>query len=79
MDASSLVFTVQLDTGSTDLWVDGRGRNIKLTNSTNIAVTETYGMGSTSGTIAFADVRLEGFHVASQGMCPFVWFVRERR
>ncbi|KAM5543324.1 hypothetical protein V8D89_003198 [Ganoderma adspersum] len=61
-------FTVQLDTGSTDLWVDGLGRNITLTNSTNISVNETYGIGSVFGNIAFTGVRLGDFYVPSQGM-----------
>nr|VWO98982.1 Mannitol 1-phosphate dehydrogenase [Ganoderma boninense] len=59
-------FTVQLDTGSTDLWVDGRGRNIKFTNTTNILVNEKYGVGSASGNLSFAGVQLGDFYVPSQ-------------
>ncbi|TBU55658.1 acid protease [Dichomitus squalens] len=59
-------FTVQLDTGSTDLWVDARGRNVKLTNSTTITANETYGQGSASGTINYAELTVGDYVVASQ-------------
>ncbi|PIL33898.1 hypothetical protein GSI_03604 [Ganoderma sinense ZZ0214-1] len=59
-------FTVQLDTGSSDLWVDGRGRNITFTNTTNVPVNETYGKGSAFGKLSFAGVQLGDFYVPSQ-------------
>ncbi|PIL33895.1 hypothetical protein GSI_03601 [Ganoderma sinense ZZ0214-1] len=59
-------FTVLLDTGSSDLWVDGRGRNITFTNTTSIAVNERYGVGLATGNLAFAGVQLGDFYVPSQ-------------
>ena len=65
-----LEFTVQLDTGSTDLWVDGRGRNIKATNTTGIPGNESYGRGGASGVISFAELKVGEYTVSSQG--PFL-------
>ncbi|KAI0737568.1 acid protease [Daedaleopsis nitida] len=59
-------FTVILDTGSTDLWVDARGRDVQLTNTTSIEATEVYGQGQTSGNIAFADLKIGEYAISSQ-------------
>ena len=60
-------FTVQLDTGSTDLWVDGRGRNIKATNTTGIPGNVSYAGGEVSGVISFAELKVGEYTVSSQG------------
>ncbi|THG99797.1 hypothetical protein EW026_g2607 [Hermanssonia centrifuga] len=59
-------FTVQMDTGSADLWVKADSTPIKLTNTTNINVTEAYGAGVASGLIQFAQLELDGFIIPSQ-------------
>ena len=56
-----------MDTGSTDLWVDVRGRNVALTNSTNVTAEERYGEGSAAGTINFAELRVGDYVIPSQG------------
>ncbi|EJF60415.1 acid protease [Dichomitus squalens LYAD-421 SS1] len=65
-------FTVVLDTGSTDLWVDVRDRNIKLTNSTNITAEEGYALGSAAGTINFAELRVGDYLVPSQAFVAVI-------
>ncbi|KAI0642431.1 acid protease [Trametes meyenii] len=60
-----LNLTVLLDTGSSDLIVDLRGRQSKL-NTTNIQAEAGFGKGSVVGTIEFADLQLGGLVVHSQ-------------
>lgn len=59
--------TLYVDTGSFDLVVYPRGRNIKLTNSTNLHVNEIYGIGEAEGDIQFADLRMGDITISSQG------------
>ncbi|KAH9895010.1 acid protease [Cubamyces lactineus] len=59
-------FSVILDTGSSDLWVNLKNRQIFLDNSTNLQVNETFGKGSLVGAIQFADLKLGDFTVQSQ-------------
>ncbi|KAI0645476.1 acid protease [Trametes meyenii] len=61
-----LPLTVVLDTGSSDLWVDLKGRGIELRNNTNLQAEETFGLGSVVGNIAFADLQLGEFTINSQ-------------
>ncbi|KAI0954133.1 hypothetical protein AcW1_006619 [Taiwanofungus camphoratus] len=61
-------FLIQLDTGSSDLWVQlpqGSGQ-IELTNITNITATNTYGIGAVAGPIAFANASLGPHFVPNQ-------------
>ncbi|RPD63486.1 acid protease [Lentinus tigrinus ALCF2SS1-6] len=51
-------FTVSLDTGSTDLWINTKGRNVQLTNQTGITTSITYGVGKVEGPIDFAQVKI---------------------
>ena len=67
-------FTVLIDTGSTDLWVNTTGRSLKLTNSTDLEVTIGYGQGGVDGNIAFAELMIGDFVVPSQGMCSCISF-----
>ena len=60
-------FTVNLDTGSTDLWVNTTGRTIQLTNTTDLEVTIEYGKGSVAGNIDCAELMIGDFTIPSQG------------
>ncbi|EIW62495.1 acid protease [Trametes versicolor FP-101664 SS1] len=59
-------FTVLLDTGSTDLWINSKGIDLVLTNTTNLSVTETYGIGEVHGTLQYAELRVGEYVVPSQ-------------
>ncbi|TBU31743.1 aspartic peptidase domain-containing protein [Dichomitus squalens] len=59
-------FTVQLDTGSSDLWLNTAGRAVQLTNATDLAAEEAYGSGQAAGSIAFAELRIGDFTLPSQ-------------
>lgn len=59
---------MQLDTGSADLWVYLPKTPPKLTNKTSIRVTELYGIGSASGSLAFAELKLGQYTVPYQGL-----------
>ncbi|CAL1714604.1 unnamed protein product [Somion occarium] len=60
-------FPIQLDTGSSDLWIKPPF-NVTFTNQTNIQANLTFGIGAVSGNIAFADVSLGPYHVNSQAL-----------
>lgn len=60
-------FTVQMDTGSSDLWVLPGSTQIPLTETTNITIEESYGSGTASGMIQFAHMEFAGFTVPEQG------------
>ncbi|KAH9935087.1 aspartic peptidase domain-containing protein [Epithele typhae] len=59
-------FVVQLDTGSSDLWLNTTGRNLQFTNTTDLNITSFYGQGSTSGWLSFADMTIGDFSVPGQ-------------
>ncbi len=72
MLASTLIqilldLTLNLDTGSSDLVVILQGRDINLTNSTNVQTGEAFGVGQAIGNVAFADLQLGDFTIQSQG------------
>lgn len=64
---SNTDFRVELDTGSSDLWVYPNATPVQLTNSTNLNATLTYAQGEMSGTILFATVEFGGYTIPSQG------------
>ncbi|KAL1950661.1 hypothetical protein VTO73DRAFT_5785 [Trametes versicolor] len=66
VNLGGLNLTLYVDTGSFDLVVYPRGRNIKLTNSTNLHVNEIYGIGEAEGDIQFADLRMGDITISSQ-------------
>lgn len=59
--------TLNLDTGSCDLVVIRQGRDINLTNSTNVQAFEQFGVGEAIGNISFADLQLGDFTIQNQG------------
>ncbi|OJT05040.1 Vacuolar aspartic protease [Trametes pubescens] len=62
----NVYFTVLLDTGSTDLWINAQGRNVALTNTTDVVASEVYGQGAVQGNIAFAELKVGNYVVPSQ-------------
>lgn len=59
-------FTVQLDTGSSDLWVYAPDQDIKVLNDSKLTTNITYGTGSVSGPIQFAELKVGEYTVPSQ-------------
>ncbi|KAL7280678.1 hypothetical protein ACG7TL_005617 [Trametes sanguinea] len=57
---------VQLDTGSSDLVVNLRGRQLDVNNSTNIHVKAQYVEGEADGVVAFADLQLGNVTISNQ-------------
>ena len=62
-------FKVQIDTGSTDLWVNPSAQKIQTTQKTDVVVSEVYGKGNVTGNVAFAQLEVGGFTVPNQGKC----------
>ncbi|KAH9935099.1 acid protease [Epithele typhae] len=65
-------FVVQLDTGSSDLWLNTTGRNVQFTNTTDLNVTEGYAKGGVSGWLSFADMTIGDFSVPGQAFVDAV-------
>ncbi|KAM5530347.1 hypothetical protein V8D89_015988 [Ganoderma adspersum] len=59
-------FTVQLDTGSSDLWLFAPDRPMQLTNTTDLLTSETYGQREVQGSIQFAELQIGNFVIKSQ-------------
>ncbi|OSD03925.1 acid protease [Trametes coccinea BRFM310] len=59
-------FLVQLDTGSSDLWLNLNGQDIDLVATSNIPAQIQYGSGGVSGNVQFADVQLGDLVIESQ-------------
>ncbi|KAI0666647.1 aspartic peptidase domain-containing protein [Trametes maxima] len=59
-------FTVILDTGSTDLWVDASGLEMHTTNVTDLNVDFSYAIGEVQGNIAFADLQIGPYFIPNQ-------------
>lgn len=60
---------MQLDTGSTDLWVLAPKGSIKTTAVTDIQAPLSYGTGNVTGPILFADFQLGPYRIPNQGEC----------
>lgn len=60
-------FTLQLDTGSSDLWVYAPGESLTIKNDSGLFQNVTYGKGSISGPVQFAEVKIGEFTIPSQG------------
>ncbi|KZT64378.1 acid protease [Daedalea quercina L-15889] len=57
---------IQLDTGSSDLWVNLDEGEIEFSNTTDLPAQEAYGIGQIAGTIQFANVELGDNMVPNQ-------------
>ncbi|KAM5543963.1 hypothetical protein V8D89_002580 [Ganoderma adspersum] len=59
-------YTVQLDTGSSDLWLYTAGLPVQLTNSTGLVASEAYGDVQVQGNIEYAELKIGNFTIKSQ-------------
>ncbi|PCH41241.1 acid protease [Wolfiporia cocos MD-104 SS10] len=60
-------YPVQVDTGSSDLWVKGSSHPIpNVKQETSITYNMTYGIGWAYGNVSYADVEFAGIEVANQ-------------
>ncbi|KAM5532274.1 hypothetical protein V8D89_014032 [Ganoderma adspersum] len=59
-------YPLQLDTGSSDLWVKGASSPLPNTNQTALTLNVTYGIGSTYGHISYTSVEFAGINVPKQ-------------
>ncbi|CAL1700518.1 unnamed protein product [Somion occarium] len=59
-------YPVQLDTGSSDLWIKGPTSPLPNVQLTSMTYNLTYGIGWANGTIAYAPVEFAGINVSSQ-------------
>lgn len=60
------VYPVQLDTGSSDLWVKASSSPIPNTKPSSITYNMTYGIGWAYGNVSYAPVEFAGIEIASQ-------------
>ncbi|KAH7887120.1 aspartic peptidase domain-containing protein [Phlebopus sp. FC_14] len=65
VDVGGHDFTLQIDTGSSDLWVTGVP-GLKITKTANKQLNLTYGIGSAAGEILYADVSFGGYNIQNQ-------------
>ncbi|KAH9846972.1 acid protease [Lenzites betulinus] len=59
-------YPLQLDTGSSDLWVKGKSSPLPNTSQTSLSLSLTYGVGQTSGNISYTSVEFAGITVSNQ-------------
>ncbi|TBU33278.1 acid protease [Dichomitus squalens] len=59
-------YPLQLDTGSSDLWVKGASSPLPNANQTALTLNVTYGIGSTYGHISYTAVEFAGINVPKQ-------------
>ncbi|TFY72990.1 hypothetical protein EVG20_g34 [Dentipellis fragilis] len=59
-------YRVQLDTGSSDLWIKGQTSPLPNSNQTSIAYNLTYGIGWASGHISYIPAEFAGISIAKQ-------------
>lgn len=60
-------YDVQLDTGSSDLWIKGPSSPLPGANVTDTTYNLTYGIGWAYGNVAYAPVVFAGIKITSQG------------
>ncbi|KAI9000949.1 acid protease [Trametes punicea] len=61
-------YPLQLDTGSSDLWVKGTSHPLPHSNQTSTTLNITYGIGYTFGNIAYTTVEFAGITVPNQAI-----------
>ncbi|KAI0832488.1 acid protease [Trametes gibbosa] len=61
-------YPLQLDTGSSDLWVKGKSSPLPHSNQTSLTLSLTYGVGETSGYISYTSVEFAGITVPNQAI-----------
>ncbi|KDQ64498.1 hypothetical protein JAAARDRAFT_28127 [Jaapia argillacea MUCL 33604] len=61
-------YSVQLDTGSSDLWIQGPVIPLPNTNQTTLTHNLTYGIGWAYGHISYASVDFAGIHIPTQAL-----------
>nr|GAT59419.1 acid protease [Mycena chlorophos] len=61
-------YTVQLDTGSSDVWIKGSTSPLPNVNDTSMTYNLTYGIGWVAGHISYGAVEFAGINVASQAL-----------
>ncbi|OSD04314.1 acid protease [Trametes coccinea BRFM310] len=59
-------YPLQLDTGSSDLWVKGTSHPLPQSTQTTTTLNITYGIGHTFGNVAYATVEFAGITVPNQ-------------
>ncbi|KAI0776052.1 acid protease [Trametes elegans] len=59
-------YPLQLDTGSSDLWVKGASSPLPNSDQTSLTLNITYGIGSTFGHISYTSVEFAGINVSKQ-------------
>lgn len=68
ISVGGIEYIVQLDTGSSDLWIKGPTTSLPNVNQTSMTYNLTYGLGWASGDISFAPVEFAGISVPSQAL-----------
>lgn len=61
-----LDFSLQLDTGSSDLWLHSP-TPVNTTNTTDTLITLTYGLGSAAGKVDYASLAIGDYTIPEQG------------
>ncbi|EIW61303.1 acid protease [Trametes versicolor FP-101664 SS1] len=61
-------YPLQLDTGSSDLWVKGASSPLPNTDQTSLTLNLTYGIGSTFGHISYTPVEFAGINISQQAI-----------
>ncbi|KIK68172.1 hypothetical protein GYMLUDRAFT_37012 [Collybiopsis luxurians FD-317 M1] len=59
-------YPVQLDTGSSDLWIKGSSSPLPNSNQTSTSYNITYGIGWAYGTVSYASVGFAGINITTQ-------------
>lgn len=60
-------FRVTVDTGSTDLWLDLKGIEIQVSNTTDLIVDTPYAIGDVKGNVLFSELRIGPYVIPHQG------------
>ncbi|KAL1945699.1 hypothetical protein VTO73DRAFT_1701 [Trametes versicolor] len=59
-------FRVTVDTGSTDLWLDLKGIEIQVSNTTDLIVDTPYAIGDVKGNVLFSELRIGPYVIPHQ-------------